>query len=202
MWPTLKRSIRRRSALRKAAKLLMSKPEKVRQAEKFKAQRTAWQLGDVLGYRLRSGRWIVVRVVGTSEDAGSRKAHVELLAWQGGTPTAESVRSLVRLHAVRFEEHLKDVWKVPESPYQGEQLERWSQAWRSSPRRAEDEARIRRFDGIVQLPTEHEEDFDASRVIALGNQTCEALGGHELGGEFPYPWSRFEELIEYHFDLK
>jgi hypothetical protein len=192
----------RRSALRKAAKLLMSKPKKVRLPEKFKAQRTAWQLGDVLGYRLRSGRWIVVRVVGISESGSSRDAHVELLAWQGGTPTTESVRSLKRLQTTRFEEHLKDVWKTPESPYQGEQLERWAQAWRSSPRRAEDEARIRRIDGIMQLPTEHEEDFDASRVIALGNQTCEALGGHELGGEFPYPWSRFEELLEDHFDLR
>lgn len=192
----------RRSALRKAAKLLVSRQGKGRRPEKFKAKRTAWQLGDVLGYRLPSGRWIVVRVVGISESKNAREAHVELLKWAGGVPSSAAVRSLQRLRTTQFEQLLSENSKTPESPFSGEQLQRWEETWRQSPNRARQEEHIKRFDGILQLPTEHEGDFDPSRVITLGNQTCAMLEKHEIVGSPDYTWARFEELLEYYFDLR
>jgi|SRR4030095_8741822 hypothetical protein len=50
-----------------------------------------WQIGEVIGFRLLSGRWVLLRVIGHHEDRGGKSAVCELLNWIG-----ESMNSLPR----------------------------------------------------------------------------------------------------------
>jgi len=59
-----------------------------------------WQIGEVIGFRLLSGRWVLLRVIGHNEDRGGKSAVCELLNWIG-----ESMNSLpsVDLLSIRKE---------------------------------------------------------------------------------------------------
>jgi len=48
-----------------------------------------WKTGEVIGFRLLSDRWVLLRVIGHHEDRGGKSAVCELLNWIG-----ESMNSL------------------------------------------------------------------------------------------------------------
>jgi len=54
-----------------------------------------WQLGEIIGFRLLSGQWVLLRVIGHNEDRGGRSAVCELLDWTGSSilsiPAIESL---------------------------------------------------------------------------------------------------------------
>lgn len=51
-----------------------------------------WSVGEVVGLRLESGRWTLLRVIGHHEDKGGRYAVCELLDWVGEQfPPAEHI---------------------------------------------------------------------------------------------------------------
>jgi hypothetical protein len=48
---------------------------------------TDWATGEIIGFRLLSGRWILMRVIGHHNDRGGRSAVCELLDWTGNSIT-------------------------------------------------------------------------------------------------------------------
>jgi hypothetical protein len=46
-----------------------------------------WQVGEIVGFRLLSSRWVLLRVIGHHEDRGGRSAVCELLNWIGSSVT-------------------------------------------------------------------------------------------------------------------
>jgi hypothetical protein len=56
---------------------------------------TDWARGEIVGFRLASGLWTVMRVIGHHEDKGGRSPVCELLDWTGSAmPSADEVKRL------------------------------------------------------------------------------------------------------------
>jgi hypothetical protein len=81
------RATRQRVLARLRAQLLSPPPAPKHIARPFRSTND-WQLGEIIGFQLLSGRWVLLRVVGHHQDKGGRAAVCELLDW-----TAESLPS-------------------------------------------------------------------------------------------------------------
>lgn len=60
-----------------------------KQVAKTKTSLNEWKTGEIIGFRLLSNRWVLLRVIGHHEDRGGKLAVCELLDWTG-----ESIDSL------------------------------------------------------------------------------------------------------------
>lgn len=94
-WQDTKLNKKRIAVLEEARQQLLSlppPPKKVRRAIK---NANDWQIGEVVGFRLRSGQWILFRTVGAHTDKGGRFAVCEVLDWIGSDiPSAEAIAAL------------------------------------------------------------------------------------------------------------
>lgn len=101
--PADNRSIKRREAAinKLREQLLQPPPAPKRIRKRFKTD-TDWKIGYGVEYRLRSGRYIVFRVIGIHEDQGGRSAVVDIADWVGDAPAERSaIDGLPRLHTVQ-----------------------------------------------------------------------------------------------------
>jgi hypothetical protein len=80
---------KREQVLSKLRTKLQSVPPSPKPVAKPKKSSNNWQTGELIGFRLLSDRWIVLRVIGHHEDRGGKSAVCELLNWIG-----ESLNSL------------------------------------------------------------------------------------------------------------
>src|SRR5262249_22947020 len=71
------------------ARLLTPQPAPKHIAKPFKAAND-WNLGEVLGFQLVSGRWVLLRLIGHHVDRGGRSAICELLNWTGDSLLSHS----------------------------------------------------------------------------------------------------------------
>ena len=86
------------------AQLLTPQPAPKHIAKPFKAAND-WKLGEVVGFQLASGRWVLLRVIGHHEDRGGRSAVCELLNWTGDSILS---RSEIERLDIRRENHLEE----------------------------------------------------------------------------------------------
>lgn len=95
---------RRQAALTKLRGQLLKpqpKPKKIRLPY---ASRTDWEIGYAVAYRLLSGRFVVLRVIGIDEGRRYRYPMVDLADWIGKQPpTRSEVDGLPRMHSALFE---------------------------------------------------------------------------------------------------
>jgi hypothetical protein len=86
---------KRAAILEKArTQLLSPQPPPKRVPRRVKAAND-WQVGEVIGLRLHSGRWTLIRVIDHHSDKGGRFAVCELLDWAGDQiPPAAAVEQL------------------------------------------------------------------------------------------------------------
>ncbi len=92
---------RRRAALEKLREQLLSPQPPPRRVRAPYKQETELEVGDVWSYRLLSGRYSLLRVVGHHEDRQGRAPVVEVLDWEGTEiPPADEVGSLRDRRAV------------------------------------------------------------------------------------------------------
>ena len=95
---------RRQAALTKLRGQLLKpqpKPKKIRLPY---ASRTEWEIGYAVAYRLLSGRFVVLRVIGIDEGRRHRHPMVDLADWIGEQPpTRSEVDGLPRMHSALFE---------------------------------------------------------------------------------------------------
>ena len=80
---------KREQVLAKLRTKLQSAPPSPKPVAKTIKSANEWQIGEVIGFRLLSGRWVLLRVIGHHEDRGGKSAVCELLNWIG-----ESLNSL------------------------------------------------------------------------------------------------------------
>jgi hypothetical protein len=71
-----------------AARLRSESPPPRRVPKPFVAH-NAWEVSEVVAYRLASGSWTLFRVIGHHQDKGGRSAVCEPLDWIGPSPPAE-----------------------------------------------------------------------------------------------------------------
>ena len=83
---------KREQILSKLRAKLLSLPPSPKPVAKPKKSSNEWQIGELIGFRLLSGRWILLRVIGHHEDRGGKSAVCELLNWIG-----ESLSALPRV---------------------------------------------------------------------------------------------------------
>jgi len=106
-WDTPKEREKRRAVLATIAEQLASPPPPAKKVPKRHREANTWEVGEVLGLGLRSGRWTLVRVVGHHEDKGGRIAVIEVLNWIGEEiPSHEEIDKLDFLRAQRPYQHL------------------------------------------------------------------------------------------------
>jgi hypothetical protein len=87
--------LKRRAALEKLRmQLTLPQPE----AKKIRRRVLAecdWQVGELISYRLLSGKLILFRMIGLHTDKGGKSPHFELLDWSGETvPSLDQLRSM------------------------------------------------------------------------------------------------------------
>ena len=83
---------KREQVLAKLRTKLRSPPPPPKPVAKRIKSANEWRIGEVIGFRLLSGRWVLLRVIGHHEDRGGKSAVCELLNWIG-----ESMNSLPRV---------------------------------------------------------------------------------------------------------
>jgi hypothetical protein len=74
---------KRAHVLAKLRTKLQSTPPSPKRVAKTIKSANEWQMGEVIGFRLLSGRWVLLRVIGHHEDRGGKSAVCELLNWIG-----------------------------------------------------------------------------------------------------------------------
>lgn len=94
-WETSPDRAKRQRVLAKLHAQLLSPPPPPKHIARPVKSASAWQLGEIIGFQLLSGRWVLLRVIGHNEDKGGRSAVCELLDW-----TAESLPSIPDVDAL------------------------------------------------------------------------------------------------------
>jgi hypothetical protein len=79
---------KREQILAKLQTKLRSAPPSPKRIAKTIKSANEWQKGEVIGFRLLSGRWVLLRVIGHHEDRGGKSAVCELLNWIGESITS------------------------------------------------------------------------------------------------------------------
>ena len=80
---------KREQVLARLRTKLQSAPPAPKRVAKAIKSANEWKTGEVIGFRLLSDRWVLMRVIGHHEDRGGKSAVCELLNWVG-----ESMNSL------------------------------------------------------------------------------------------------------------
>ena len=139
-WDGSKDRKKRLAVLEQARKqLLQPQPPPKRVTRKIKAAND-WQVGEVVGLRLQSGNWTLIRAIGHHSDKGGRFAVCELLDWIGKELPPENAVSELPI-------------KLPPAPHTAV-----AQFMLAEARKKQDQARLQRLD-IVSTPTQKPGSF-------------------------------------------
>ena len=82
-WSDAKSRAKRETVLAKTRAELLSDPPPAKQVTRTIKESNDWQIGEMIGFQLRSGKWTTLRVIGHHHDRGGRFAVCELLDWVG-----------------------------------------------------------------------------------------------------------------------
>jgi hypothetical protein len=102
-WDAGRDRTKRAAVLAKVRDQLLTPPPPPKRVARRIVETTTWEIGDVIAFRLRSGRQTLLRVIGHHEDNGGRSAVCELLDWIGEDipPVADIDRLGVRFQPGR-----------------------------------------------------------------------------------------------------
>lgn len=94
---------RREAAINKLREQLLQTPPAPKKIRRLFKSDTDWKIGYGVEYRLRSGRYIVFRVIDIHEDRGGRCAIVDIADWVGDRVAERSViDDLPRMHTTVY----------------------------------------------------------------------------------------------------
>jgi hypothetical protein len=155
-WNDPKDRDKRRLVLGKLAETLRSPaPPAKRVTRPFKAN-NQWEVGEVVAYRLASGRWTAFRVIGHHTDKGGRSAVCEPLEWTGSALPQHGALRLVKLRRP------VGSWGI-------------TQFLLGEPRRKQDAERLART-GVVSKPHQHVAGFAVFVFPHFDRQLREVFG--------------------------
>jgi hypothetical protein len=140
-WDDPKSLAKRKGVLEKVrAELLSPQPAAARVPRTIR-EANDWQVGEMIGFRLSSGKWTVFRVIGHHTDKGGRFAVCELLDWSADQlPSVEQIAEL----PIRKEQNLRGI----------------SQFVFQQPRKKADQVRVLRM-GCLSTPLQQAEGYTA-----------------------------------------
>jgi hypothetical protein len=94
-WDLPEERKKRAAVLAKVRKELLSPPPAPKRVRPTIKEANDWTIGEVVGFRLHSGKWTLMRVVGHHADKGGRFAVCELLDWVGHEiPAKEAIAKM------------------------------------------------------------------------------------------------------------
>ena len=94
-WDDPKLRKKRAAVLDKVRQQLLSPQPSAKRVPRTIKETNDWSIGEVIGLRLLSGSWTLMRVIGHHEDKGCRYAICELLDWVGEEfPSAKMIYGL------------------------------------------------------------------------------------------------------------
>lgn len=94
-WTDPKHQQKRVAVLEKVRQELLSPPPAPKRVPRPVKEANGWLVGEVIGLRLLSGNWTLLRVIGHHKDKGGQFAVCELLDWVGEQVHAlESIANL------------------------------------------------------------------------------------------------------------
>ena len=82
-WDDQKNRAKREIVLAKTRKELLSPLPPAKRVPRTIRESNDWQIGEIVGFQLLSGKWTLFRVIGHHTDKGGRFAACELLDWVG-----------------------------------------------------------------------------------------------------------------------
>ncbi len=82
-WDDPKDRKKREKVLFELREKLESPPPKPKRVPKNIKEANSWEIGEVVGFRLLSGKWTLFRTIGHHEDKGGKFAVCEILNWSG-----------------------------------------------------------------------------------------------------------------------
>lgn len=82
-WQVQKDRVKRAALLKKLRARLTSPQPKPKRVPKPVKSASDWTVGEIIAFRLLSGHWALMRVIGHHADRGGRSAVCELLDWTG-----------------------------------------------------------------------------------------------------------------------
>ena len=85
-WDVPKERQKRSAVLAKLREELLSPPLEPKRVPQIIKEANDWVVGEVVAFRLLSGKWTLLRVIGHHVDKGGRIAACELLDWVGDLP--------------------------------------------------------------------------------------------------------------------
>lgn len=86
---------KRKVVLEKVREQLLSPQPAPKRVPRTIREANEWSVGEVIGFRLLSGSWTLMRVIGHHTDKGGRSAVCELLDWAGNElPPAEMITNM------------------------------------------------------------------------------------------------------------
>jgi len=86
--------LKRRATLEKLRIQLTSPQPEAKKIRRRVPRECYWQVGELIAYKLLSGKLIVFRMIGLHSDKGGKSPYVELLDWRGeGPPSLDVLRS-------------------------------------------------------------------------------------------------------------
>ena len=155
-WDDSKDRQKRAAVLQKVREQLLTPPPPPKRVPRTVKGANEWPVGEVVGLRLKSGRWTLLRAIGHHEDKGGRYAVCELLDWVGDElPTAERVAEL----GIKREANLRGI----------------SQFLFQDPIKAKDQARIKRL-GFQTAPAQSCDGYTALVWPYVDRQLKELFG--------------------------
>lgn len=127
-WDNPKDRAKREVVLAATREELLSVPPPAKRIPRTIRESNDWQMGELIGFRLLSGKWTIFRVIGHHADEGGRFAVCELLDWvDDQLPLPEKIAGLSI--SIRWEDSLGGV----------------SQFIFQQPRKKNDQARVVRM---------------------------------------------------------
>lgn len=94
-WDDPKDRVKRSVVLAKTRAELVSPQPPAKRIPRTVKEANDWQVGEMIGFRLLSGKWTLFRVIGHHSDQGGRFAICEILDWVGDPlPSPENIAEL------------------------------------------------------------------------------------------------------------
>lgn len=155
-WGDAKTRAKREAVLAKTRAELLSASPPARPVRRTIRESNDWQIGETIGFQLRSGRWTMFRVIGHHTDKGGRFAVCELLNWVGESLPSQQLIAQLQI--------------TTENTTRG-----FSQFLFQAPRKKKDQARVVRI-GFSTTPRQTPGGYTALVWPYVDNQLKEIFG--------------------------
>lgn len=194
---------KRKAALIKVREKLLSPQPKVKKLKAVFRERSEWELGQIIAYRLLSGQWVLMRGLWFDETNRQRIPIMTVCDWIGPGPPQTVPADLRNMHSyyVRVSHALLlNEVRDPVVPFAGEALARWRAEWEVSERRRAQLHHLENETVPFAIYSQSARDYPADRVRVVGlvrPEKAEWCSGCYFGG-----WKRLDGFLKNSYGIE